>query len=88
MEYLDYIDHISEISLRIILYLLFLWIHGHAPFIRHIEEDELWMYRYPSVPSIVPKNVLLIVIIVGPVVMFLIEYFHNRRIEDIVKGNL
>ncbi|XP_030747754.1 phospholipid phosphatase 5 [Sitophilus oryzae] len=86
MEYLDLVDHVSEISLRLFMYMLFLWIDSQHPFIRHIDEDEMWMYKYPAVPPIIPKNLLFVLIILIPSVIFSVEYALKGRKEDIIKG--
>ncbi|ERL84811.1 phospholipid phosphatase 5 [Dendroctonus ponderosae] len=83
---MDVADHVSEVSLRAVLYMIFMWLDKQTPFIRHIEEEELWMYRYPSIPSIVPKWGLYILLVLIPAILFLIEYAVNQRLKDIIKG--
>ncbi|XP_050293232.1 phospholipid phosphatase 5 [Anthonomus grandis grandis] len=83
---MELVDHVAELLLRIILYIIFLWLDQQTPFIRHIEEEELWMYRYPLMPSIVPKWCLFFLLIFIPTVIFLAEYAVNQRYKDIVKG--
>lgn len=52
------------------------------PIIRHIDEDELWYYRYPSVDSYFPKLYLYIVIFGLPAIIFLLQYIINRKTQS------
>ncbi|KAL1509365.1 hypothetical protein ABEB36_004118 [Hypothenemus hampei] len=83
---MDWVDHCSELSLRVFLYIVFSWLDKQTPFIRYIEEEELWMYRYPSLPSIVPKWSLYLLLIIIPAIIFLIEYMINQKPKEIIKG--
>ncbi|XP_060526508.1 phospholipid phosphatase 5 isoform X1 [Cylas formicarius] len=83
---MEYSDHVSETVLRLGLIITFLWLEKQTPFIRFIEEEELWMYRYPSVPSIISKFTLHILVLLLVAVMYSIEYWINKKKEDIIKG--
>ncbi|CAG9773023.1 unnamed protein product [Ceutorhynchus assimilis] len=83
---MDISTHVSELSLRALLSIVYFWLNQQQPFIRFIEEEELWMYRYPSVPSIIPKWSLYLLLILIPTLMFLIEFSINQRPTDIIKG--
>lgn len=50
-----------------------------VPVIRHIDEDELWNYRYPLQPSIISEANLYIMLIGIPLIIFLIQYLINIK---------
>lgn len=50
-----------------------------SPFIRHIEEEELWYYRYPSVRSILPLRYLYIIMIGVPGIVFLMHVLSSKQ---------
>lgn len=50
-----------------------------VPVIRHIDEDELWNYRYPSQPSLISKRNLYLILISVPLLIFMCQYLINRK---------
>lgn len=55
------------------------WLDKQVPVIRHIDEDELWNYRYPSHPSIVSKTNFYIFMISVPSIIFIFQLLINRN---------
>lgn len=55
------------------------YLNQWSPFIRHIEEEELWYYRYPSVPSILPLTNLYIMLIGIPAVVYFIHFLCSKK---------
>lgn len=54
------------------------------PFVRHIEEEELWYYRYPSVPSIIPLTHLYVIMIGVPLFIYVGHLLCSKK-ETIYK---
>lgn len=54
------------------------------PVIRHIDEDELWNYRYPSVPSIISKLHFTIIIITVPMIIFVCQFLITRNAKSTI----
>ncbi|XP_018580044.1 phospholipid phosphatase 5 [Anoplophora glabripennis] len=73
------LDHISEIGFRLLLWITYLYLNKWAPFIKHIEEEELWYYRYPSVPSIIPLIYLYLVMIGIPLLVYIISFLCSKK---------
>ncbi|CAH1155210.1 unnamed protein product [Phaedon cochleariae] len=78
------INLILETGFRLGIWILFLWLDKHGPIIRHIDEDEMWMYRYPSMDSIVPKFYLYVIICVFPLIVFFLQFVINGRREQTI----
>lgn len=49
------------------------------PVIRHIDEDELSDYRYPSHPSYITKNNLYLILTSVPLTIFICQYLINLK---------
>ncbi|KAJ8959527.1 hypothetical protein NQ314_006264 [Rhamnusium bicolor] len=64
------------------------WLDKITPYIRHIDEEELWYYRYPSVKSFVPKTYLYIIMLGVPALVYVLQYFLSKKdkstVQDIV----
>ncbi|XP_072384174.1 phospholipid phosphatase 5 [Diabrotica undecimpunctata] len=70
---------ILESGFRVGIWIVFLWLEKFTPVIRHIDEDELWMYRYPSVDSYFPRRYLYAVMILVPCLIYLGHYLLYRK---------
>ncbi|KAJ8981552.1 hypothetical protein NQ317_009811 [Molorchus minor] len=80
-------QHALELGFRILIWIMYLWIETWTPFIRHIDEEELTLYRYPSVHSYVNKIYLHLIICCTPTIIFLFYYLIKRdenTIPDII----
>lgn len=60
------------------------------PYVRHIDEDELWYYRYPSVDSLVPRIHMYAIIVAVPFIIYFFQFVTLRKnphtVPDIVSG--
>nr|CAH7736021.1 unnamed protein product [Callosobruchus chinensis] len=85
-----WVDLFFAALLRILLWLLFLHFNKLPPIIRHIDEEELWYYRYPSLDSYVPTLYLYLIMIFVPGIIFLIHYMckysEERTAADILNA--
>nr|CAI5861300.1 unnamed protein product [Callosobruchus analis] len=85
-----WVDLFFAIALRIGLWTLFLYLNKLAPVIRHIDEEELWYYRYPSMDSYVPTLYLYCIMLFIPGIIFFIHYLckykDERTAADILNG--
>lgn len=50
-----------------------------VPFIKHIDEDELWNYRYPSKPSIISKSNFYVIMVSVPLIILICQFLMNRN---------
>ncbi|XP_074039043.1 phospholipid phosphatase 5 [Leptinotarsa decemlineata] len=82
------LEFFVSVTFRLIAWIFFLQLDRLVPVIRHIDEDEMWYYRYPSVDSIIPKRYLYVFITVVPSIVFILQFIVNRRekstIPDII----
>ncbi|VEN57459.1 unnamed protein product [Callosobruchus maculatus] len=85
-----WVDLFFTVLLRIALWTLYLNLNKLPPIIRHIDEEELWYYRYPSLDSIVPTTYLYLIMICVPTMIFAIHYLcqykDERTAADILNG--
>lgn len=70
---------VHEITVRIILYTLFIGLEYLEPFARKIHPQEAWMYKYPVRANYVSYSTLWLIIIVFPSSIIIREYFHNKN---------
>ncbi|KAK4882751.1 hypothetical protein RN001_006070 [Aquatica leii] len=70
---------IYEISIRIILWLLFILIDQIEPFKRTILPEEVWLYKYPVKPSYVPSSTLWIIVFIVPTAILLRDYIRYKN---------
>ncbi|XP_019865211.1 phospholipid phosphatase 5 [Aethina tumida] len=78
-------DVLIEIACRFALWILFAILERQEPFIRIIDEEELWMYKYPVVSSYVRARYLWQFVIFVPAVVFLLEFIYYYHDEDMVE---
>ncbi|CAG9857641.1 unnamed protein product [Phyllotreta striolata] len=64
---------VIEAAFRIGMWTCTTWLDAKMPYVRHIDEDELWYYRYPSLDSFFPKLYVYCLIVLFPCLVFLVE---------------
>ncbi|CAH1981991.1 unnamed protein product [Acanthoscelides obtectus] len=83
-----WVDYFFAVLLRVGLWALFLELNNLPPVIRHIDEEELWYYRYPSLDSYVPTLYLYFIMILVPAFIlfmhYLCSYREERTMADII----
>ncbi|XP_044257904.1 phospholipid phosphatase 5 [Tribolium madens] len=77
-----------EISIRVVLWCIFLWIEHTEPFIREISEGEVWKYKYPVTPSYVTPTALWMTITFIPLIFFTTEYFLTKKSDETALAGL
>ncbi|CAL8115358.1 unnamed protein product [Orchesella dallaii] len=71
------VNFLMEVTLRVVLFLLFILSEYVEPIMIVIQPEELWQYRYPELQSQVPIEIVFgSIIVFAPVVFFI---FGNRR---------
>ncbi|XP_057661486.1 phospholipid phosphatase 5 [Diorhabda carinulata] len=70
---------IIESGFRVGFWIIFLWLDKLSPVVRHIDEDELWMYRYPSVDSYFPKRYLYMTMVCVPMIIYIGHWLLARK---------
>ncbi|CAE1300903.1 DPP1 [Acanthosepion pharaonis] len=78
----------AEIILRILVFFFYLYTEHLEPFVRHIEKEELWLYKNPETPSYVPIHVLWVIVVVVPLSGILIAYVYSRNKMDVLQALL
>ncbi|KAK9885213.1 hypothetical protein WA026_010717 [Henosepilachna vigintioctopunctata] len=72
-------ENAAEIGLRLILMFLFRYYDKAEPFIRHIQPEEVWLYKYPVTGSYVPCSVLWYICIGFPAFCFIMFYIFDTE---------
>ncbi|KAG5882436.1 hypothetical protein JTB14_025242 [Gonioctena quinquepunctata] len=88
MEQFGLFELLFAILFRIVIWIFYMILDKQVPIIRHIDEDELWQYRYPSMASLFPKFYLYLFITLVPLAVLFVQLIFNRReksnIADII----
>ncbi|KAJ8920440.1 hypothetical protein NQ315_005308 [Exocentrus adspersus] len=77
------LDQVFEVGFRLLLWIVYLYLDQQTPYIRHIEEEELWYYRYPSITSIIPLAYLYIIMVGIPFSIYATHFLFSKK-ETIV----
>ncbi|KAK7498389.1 hypothetical protein BaRGS_00010343 [Batillaria attramentaria] len=79
---------ISEVTLRLVLFIVFTITDNADPFQRSIQPEEMWMYRYPHGPSYYPAYLMWITVLSVPTIVFFAFYILRRDTEDLLQACL
>lgn len=71
-----------ETVFRLAIWYLFLSMDKRTPVIRHIDEEEMYYYQYPTKSSYVPKRYIYMIMIGVPSVIFFFQYIINRKVHS------
>ncbi|KAF7996874.1 hypothetical protein HCN44_002520 [Aphidius gifuensis] len=71
-----------DILLRIFLALLFVKLEKTEPFTRKIDNDELWLYKYPRTESYVPTSILWPLVFLTPILVISLVFIKNKNTND------
>lgn len=70
---------ISEIITRLILWMVFIYMELCTPFIRTIQPEELWRYKYPPSRQYVTSNMLWFTVIAVPMMVLTLDVIRTRN---------
>ncbi|CAI9738752.1 Hypothetical predicted protein [Octopus vulgaris] len=73
----------AEVLFRILFFLLYLYTDNLKPFERHIQPEELWLYKNPETPSYIPVKFLWVIVTILPLVSIVSAYIRNRNKTDV-----
>ncbi|KAB0800588.1 hypothetical protein PPYR_06328 [Photinus pyralis] len=69
---------VNEVTLRLILWVLFIYLDYLEPFSREIQPEEVWKYKYPLKESYVSSRNLWMIILTFPTILIVKEYLQNK----------
>ncbi|KAF5269366.1 hypothetical protein FQA39_LY08758 [Lamprigera yunnana] len=72
-------DFVLDIALRSVLWIMFICLDFIAPFKRIILPEEIWLYKYPTLPSYVSSTNLWIIVLTIPSVVILRDYIRTKN---------
>lgn len=75
---------VSDILIRAMFWFLFVWLELSEPFIRDIQPEELYLYKYPNRTSIVPNYYLWVLCLVLPICFVTVKYFKTKDRSDFI----
>lgn len=89
MKFIKLVENVwAEIILRMFIFLFYLFTEHLEPFERHIEKEELWLYKNPETPSYVPIYFLWVIVVVIPLLAILVSYIHGHNKIDVIQALL
>lgn len=77
------LDICIETGVRIMMWAVFIHLENTLPFMRHIEEEEAWYYKYPNVEPIIPVPQLLTILCIVPLMIYPIQFWYTRDLDEI-----
>ncbi|XP_066598633.1 phospholipid phosphatase 5-like [Prorops nasuta] len=88
MNSIEKLNFWFDITLRIALGILFLFLEKAEPFTRKIHEDEIWLYRNPRTDSYVPTTMLWPAVFLMPVLIIVIIFAVYKDKKDLYQAIL
>ncbi|XP_062500848.1 phospholipid phosphatase 4-like [Corticium candelabrum] len=68
---------VVEIALRIVLFVVFLQTENVKPFIRVIQQEEIWLYKNPISPDTITPNAVFAISIGVPLICILLRLLYS-----------
>ncbi|XP_050070490.1 phospholipid phosphatase 5 [Anopheles maculipalpis] len=72
-----------ETIVRIALTCIYITLEFKAPFVRKIQQEELWLYRNPRTDSYVPLTMLWPIVLGVPGLVFTLHYLRSRDRQEL-----
>lgn len=81
-------DLLIEIILRVILFIIFTITDNASPYHRALQQEELWLYRYPKTTSFYSGWMMWVTVYTVPTIVITAFYIFRRDMEDFVQAML